>query len=62
MQEVLDFTQPVALLLVAVLHFVDDDPLAYQAVGRLIAALPPGSFVAVKHAPSTRSRTPCASD
>jgi SAM-dependent methyltransferase len=45
----LDFTQPAAILLVAVLHFIPDadDPAAI--VGELAEALAPGSFVAISH-------------
>jgi SAM-dependent methyltransferase len=45
----LDFTKPVALLLVAVLHFVpgEDDPAGLVAAYR--DALPPGSFLALSH-------------
>lgn len=45
----LDLTQPVALLLVAVLHFLDDHDDPYGVVARLVEALPPGSFVALSH-------------
>lgn len=48
-RETLDLTQPVGLLLFAVLHFVDDGDNPYQAVAELVAALPPGSVVAVSH-------------
>jgi hypothetical protein len=46
---VLDFTQPVGVLLLAVLHFVPsaDDPGAIVAA--LAGGLAPGSFVAVSH-------------
>ncbi len=46
----LDLDQPVALLLVAVLHFVPDPAQAYDAVARLVGALAPGSFLVVSHA------------
>jgi SAM-dependent methyltransferase len=46
----LDLDQPVALLLVAVLHFVPDPTQAYDAVARLVGALAPGSFLVVSHA------------
>ncbi|MFC0506616.1 SAM-dependent methyltransferase [Micromonospora costi] len=46
----LDFDQPIGLLLGAVLHFVPDDDLAYDAVGQLRAALAPGSYLLVSHA------------
>lgn len=49
---VLDFGQPVALLLVAVLHFLIDDGVAIDAVKRLVAELPTGSYVALSHAGS----------
>jgi hypothetical protein len=45
----LDFSQPVALLLVAVLHFVGDDDMPYDVVRQFTSALPPGSYVAVTH-------------
>ena len=48
--EVLDLTQPVALLLVAVLHFIGDDDEAYDTVRTLVDALPPGSHVVITHA------------
>ncbi|MER5864713.1 SAM-dependent methyltransferase [Kitasatospora sp. NPDC002040] len=49
-RKVIDFGQPVALLLFAVLHFIDesDDPKAI--VRRLLDALPSGSFLALSHA------------
>jgi len=45
----LDFTQPLGLLLVTVLHYVLDDDTAHQAAQRLYAALAPGSYVALSH-------------
>lgn len=49
-RSVLDFTKPVAVLLVALLHFVPDDKEAYQIVEVLHAALPAGSYVGLTHA------------
>lgn len=46
---VLDLQEPIALLLVALLHFVADDTKAYAAVDQLCAALPPGSYLVVSH-------------
>ena len=46
---VLDFDQPVALLLVALLHFVADDNAAHAAVDRLRGALATGSYVVISH-------------
>jgi SAM-dependent methyltransferase len=45
----LDLSQPVALLLVAVLHFVPDEDRPHAAVRRLVDALPPGSHVVITH-------------
>jgi len=45
----IDFNQPVGLLLLAVLHFVPDD-IAYDAVARLVGALPAGSYLIISHA------------
>ena len=49
LRDTLDLSQPVALLLVAILHFLwpQDDP--YGAVGRLVAELPAGSFLVASH-------------
>jgi hypothetical protein len=46
----IDFNEPVALLLLAVLHFVPEDDVAVGAVDRLVAALAPGSYLVVSHA------------
>ncbi|MFC9247493.1 SAM-dependent methyltransferase [Streptomyces sp. NPDC057136] len=46
----LDFDQPVALLLVAVLHFVEDADDPYAAVAELREALAPGSLLVMTHA------------
>jgi hypothetical protein len=45
----LDLDRPVALLLVAVLHFVPDDTEAYELVASMVADLPAGSYVAISH-------------
>jgi O-methyltransferase involved in polyketide biosynthesis len=44
----IDFTQPVAVMLVAVLHFLDDT--SYEIIEFLKRALPPGSYPALSHA------------
>ncbi|WAZ25425.1 SAM-dependent methyltransferase [Streptomyces cinnabarinus] len=41
--QVLDFDRPVALSLIALLHFVSDADGAYDVVGTLVEALAPGS-------------------
>jgi SAM-dependent methyltransferase len=48
--ELIDFDRPVALMLVAVLHFVDDDEAANAAVAQLRDTLAPGSILALSHA------------
>ncbi|MEV5411148.1 SAM-dependent methyltransferase [Thermopolyspora sp. NPDC052614] len=48
-RNLIDFSQPVALLMVAVLHFIDDDQLAYRCVKTLCDALPTGSYVVIAH-------------
>lgn len=47
--ELLDFGQPIALLLMGVLHFVPDDAQAHTSVTRLVEALPSGSYLAISH-------------
>ncbi|MFJ7192717.1 SAM-dependent methyltransferase [Streptomyces bacillaris] len=46
----LDLERPVALLLVAVLHFIEDADDPYGAVAELREALAPGSLVILTHA------------
>src|SRR6201996_362021 len=46
---VLDFTQPVALVLMAVLQFVPDEDQPHELVARLTAALAPGSYLVISH-------------
>src|SRR5690349_4105398 len=45
----LDFGKPVALMLLAILQFIPDDEDPYALVSRLVAALPPGSYLVVSH-------------
>jgi S-adenosyl methyltransferase len=45
----LDFTRPVALLLVAILHFIPDSEDPAAIVAALRDALPPGSYLALSH-------------
>lgn len=48
----LDLSRPVAVLLVALLHFVPDGDDPAGVIGRLAAALAPGSLLIVSHASS----------
>jgi hypothetical protein len=45
----IDLDQPVGLLLIAIMHFVGDDDDPYGIVGRLLDALPSGSYLALSH-------------
>src|SRR5690349_19182869 len=46
---VLDFSKPVAVLLLAILHFVPDEEDPAGIVAELAAALAPGSLIAITH-------------
>jgi len=48
----LDFAEPVALMLLGILHHISDTEEAYSVVRRLMAALVPGSFVVINHSTS----------
>jgi hypothetical protein len=48
-RELIDFGQPVALLLLAILHFVPDDEDPFGIVARYRDALPAGSHLAISH-------------
>jgi O-methyltransferase involved in polyketide biosynthesis len=45
----LDFTQPVALMLLGIMNFVVDDDEAHAVVRHLLDALPSGSYLALTH-------------
>jgi O-methyltransferase involved in polyketide biosynthesis len=45
----LDFTQPVAVTLLGVVIFINDDQEAYGVVRRLMEAVPPGSYLVLSH-------------
>jgi hypothetical protein len=45
----LDFTAPVALMLVGILHMVADDDQPYTIVERLLDAVPSGSYLVISH-------------
>jgi trans-aconitate methyltransferase len=49
LRESLDLDAPVALSLIAVLHFVRDDEQVHTIVNTLMDALAPGSFLALSH-------------
>ncbi len=49
LQALIDFTQPVGLLMTAVLHFVADSADPWGLVARYTQALAPGSYLALSH-------------
>jgi hypothetical protein len=49
-RQVIDFDRPVALSLVALLHFVPDGDGAHELVGDLLSQLPTGSYLMMTHA------------
>jgi hypothetical protein len=46
LRETLDITQPTALSLIAMLHFIEDDDEALRVTRRVVDVLPSGSFFA----------------
>jgi len=50
--DTLDFSQPVAIMLIAILHYIPDVAEAREIVARLLGAVPPGSFLTISHAGS----------
>jgi hypothetical protein len=46
----LDFTRPVAIMLLAILHYIPELADARRTVARLIDAVSPGSFLVISHA------------
>src|SRR6201986_5580858 len=53
--QTLDFSRPVAILLLAVLHFIPDEDDPYAIAATLMDAVPSGSFLVIVHAPSDRN-------
>jgi hypothetical protein len=45
----LDFTRPAALMLVGILHLIQDSEDPYRIVASLMDALPPGSYLVISH-------------
>jgi hypothetical protein len=48
----LDFARPIALMLIAVLHFIPDRDDPYRIVARLVDGLPSGSYLVISHVTS----------
>ena len=51
-QRTLDFSRPVAVLLIAVLHFILDAEDPHRMMSRMMADLAPGSYLVIAHAAS----------
>jgi hypothetical protein len=48
----LDFSEPIALMMLMVLHMIPDDAQPHRIVSRLLDALPSGSYLVLSHPPS----------
>jgi hypothetical protein len=48
-RELIDFSQPVAVLLIAIVHFLTDDENPGRIIATLSDALVPGSYLALSH-------------
>jgi hypothetical protein len=53
-RELIDFSEPVAVLFIALLHFITDDEDPRSIVGTFRAAIPSGSCIAISHVEKTR--------
>jgi hypothetical protein len=47
--KVIDFSKPIALALLALLRFLDDEDCAAELVDRLVEKLPPGTYLVLSH-------------
>jgi hypothetical protein len=50
--QTLDFQQPIALMMLMVLHMIPDADEPHQVVARFVDAMPSGSYLALSHPPS----------
>ena len=55
-RDVLDFSEPIALMLVAILHFAPDEFKPERTIAMLLDALPSGSYLAASHLVTDHSR------
>jgi hypothetical protein len=49
-RSILDFDRPIAMSLIALMHFIPDDQDAHGIVRRLVDTLPSGSYLVLSHA------------
>jgi S-adenosyl methyltransferase len=47
--QTLDFSQPIAVMLLAILHVLPDSEEPYRLVSRVMAAVPAGSYLVISH-------------
>ncbi len=47
--KLLDFSEPVAVMLNGIMHFIPDEDRPYEIVATLLDAVPPGSYLAMSH-------------
>jgi hypothetical protein len=57
-RSVIDFDRPVALLLLSILHHINDEDDPARIMAALRAAMPPGSHLAISHLHNPGSRRP----
>jgi hypothetical protein len=50
LRQLIDFDQPIGVLMTAVMHFIADDEDPWGIVARYMDAVPPGSYLALSHA------------
>ncbi len=48
-RDMLDFSQPIGLIMVAILHFIGDADKPSQVLATLLDAMPSGSYIAASH-------------
>ena len=60
LRDVLDLSQPVALILVAILHFITDKDDPARIITTLLGALPPGSYLVASHGTHEHNREEAA--
>ncbi len=55
MRDLIDFAEPVGFLITGVLHFVSDESDPWGIMSRYMAALAPGSYLALSHATADKA-------
>jgi hypothetical protein len=59
-EQTLDFTKPIAIMLLMILHMIPDADDPNGIVARLVEAVPPGSYLVISHPASDISARPMA--